>query len=102
MTDAQPVSPPEVSPAEEAIRRLEALGTELEKLGYRTRVDIVVGAPPSLYVQNPEEGADALQDRIYCAPRGGQRVFWWSWAEPVAELVPDAAAIIARTLRSAG
>jgi hypothetical protein len=60
MMDAPSASQPEASVTEDAIRQLEALGAELEKLGYRARLDIVVGGPPSLHVQNPEPGAGAL------------------------------------------
>jgi hypothetical protein len=98
-----PVTPQQAAAnTEEAIRRLDALGSDLERLGLRTRLDIVIDRPPSLHVQNPEPGAGALQEHIYAAPKGGQWTFWWSWAEPVAELPADAAAVIARALRSAG
>jgi hypothetical protein len=102
MTDAQADRKTAAETVEEAARRLEVLGTEVEKLGFRARLVIVAGRPPALYVQNPEPGARALQEDIYAAPRESCWWFWWSWAEVIAESAAEAASLIARALRSAG
>jgi hypothetical protein len=95
-------SPPEAGgPSVTAAGLLESLDAELNALGLRTRLTENPGRLPSLHVQNPEPGASALQELIYAAPRAGGWAFWWSWAEPVASTPAEAAAIIARVLRSA-
>jgi hypothetical protein len=96
-----PVGPSETATIEAAIRHLEALSTELNKLGFRTRLDDVIDRVPSLHVQNPEPGAGALQERVYAAPNADGWCYWWSWAEPITQLPADAAKIIANVLRSA-
>jgi hypothetical protein len=84
---------------EDAVSRLEALGAELAGLGWPSRVVSQPGRLPHLHVANPEPGAAALSEDVYCAPRVDELVFWWSWAEPIAAEPADAAAIIARVLR---
>jgi hypothetical protein len=95
-----PANPQQTANTEAAIRHLEVLSAELNKLGFRTRLDDVVDRLPSLHVQNPEPSAGALQERVYAAPRADSWSYWWSWAEPIAELPADAAEIIANVLRS--
>lgn len=52
-----------------AVARLEALGAELDRAGWRTRLVAEPGRVPCLHVQNPQPGATALAEDIYCAPR---------------------------------
>jgi hypothetical protein len=97
------VSTPETMRAvDRTLARLEALGSELERQGWRTRLVVQAGRVPCLRVTNPEPGAAALTEHIYYAPKGDAWTFWWSWAEPIAIEVPDTADIIVRVLRSAG
>jgi hypothetical protein len=96
------VSTPEAMRAvDETLARLEALGSELDRQGWRTRLVVQARRVPYLQVTSPEPGA-ALPEAIYGGPRADEWWFWFSWAEPIATEVPDAAAIIARVLRSAG
>jgi hypothetical protein len=97
------VSTPEATGAvDETLARLEALGSELGGQGWRTRLVVQARRVPYLQVTSPEPGAAALTEAVYYGPRADEWFFWWSWAEPIATEVPDAAAIIARVLRSAG
>jgi len=58
---------------------------------------------PSLHARNPEPGAAALSEHIYAQPRAdGTWVYWWPWAQPIAETPSRAAAAIVRVLRPAG
>jgi len=84
-----------------AINRLEALGAELGTHGWRTRLQVAAGRVPSLVVQNPEHGATALTEEIFTGPRGGEWLYWWSWAEAICADVAGAAEAIGRVLRSA-
>jgi hypothetical protein len=81
--------------------RLEALGAELAGLGWPSRLVSQPARLPRLHVVNPEPGAAALSEDVYCAARVDELVFWWSWAEPIAAEPADAAAIIVRVLRPA-
>jgi hypothetical protein len=84
--------------AQTAISLLEALGTELGRAGWATRLLIVAGRAPSLHVQNPV--AAQLTETIYAAPKDDGFWFWWSWHEPIAQTSPETAAIIIRALRA--
>jgi hypothetical protein len=85
----------------ESVRRLEALGAELDRAGWRTRLVTGPSRAPSLHVQNPQPGATMLAEDIYCAPRGDAWTFWWSWAEPICADVAEAAIAIGRVLQAA-
>lgn len=87
----------------EHIARLEALATELAARGWISRVHAPQGRPPSLHTRNPELGAAALSEYIYADPRAdGTWLYWWPWAESIAETAADAAAVIVRVLRAVG
>jgi hypothetical protein len=83
-----------------AVARLEALGAELDRAGWRTRLVAEPGRVPCLHVQNPQPGATALAEDIYCAPRGDVWTYWWSWVEPICAEVAEAAAIVGKVLRA--
>jgi hypothetical protein len=86
----------------DAIARLDALAAELAAHGWTTRLHAQRGRAPSLHARNPEPGAAALSEHIYAQPRpDGTWMYWWPWAEPIAETAPDTAAIITRVLRPA-
>jgi hypothetical protein len=87
--------------AAEAITRLEALSDELTRAGWRTRMKTTPERVPCLHVQNPQPGATALREDIYCAPRNGTWTYWWSWAEAICTDVSEAAGIIGKVLRAA-
>jgi hypothetical protein len=84
-----------------AAGRLEALAAEISALGWPARIDAPPGRIPCLRTRNPEPGAAALSEDIYAAPKAGQWMFWWPWAEPITADPAAAAAIIVRVLRSA-
>jgi hypothetical protein len=86
---------------EQAIADLEALGVEMDKLRYLTRLKVEVNRVPCLYVQNPAPGAAALNEHIYAASKDGNWWFWWSWADRIAQDPAEAARIIGRALRAA-
>jgi hypothetical protein len=86
---------------DQAITQLEALGAEIGRHGWITRLATETGRAPCLYVQNPEPGAGALAEHIYAAPKADGWWFWWSWAEPIAPDITATAAIILRALRTA-
>ncbi|MGI8446684.1 MAG: hypothetical protein ACR2MP_05765 [Streptosporangiaceae bacterium] len=87
--------------SETAVVRLEALGAELLRLGWQSRLDIAAGRLPNLLVQAPVTAPSARAETIYCALRIDGWWFWWSWATPIAEEPADAARAIVQTLRSA-
>jgi hypothetical protein len=87
--------------AAEAISRLEALGAELTRAGWRTRMMTTPERVPCLHVQNPQPGATALHEDIYCAPRDGTWTYWWSWAEAISADLAEAAVLIGKVLRAA-
>jgi len=87
--------------AQTAIDRLESLSIVLADHGWKTRLCTSPGRVPSLFVQNPEKGAEALTEEIFSGPSGGVWLFWWSWAEPVCADISEAAEIIGRVLRTA-
>lgn len=61
------------------------------------------GRIPSLHARNPESGAAALSEHIYAQPRAdGTWMYWWPWAQPIADTPGTAAAVIIRVLRPAG
>jgi hypothetical protein len=95
-----PASTTATTPAtvETAISLLEALGADLGRAGWVTRLHITPGRAPSLHVQNP--AAAQLADTIWAAPKDDGFWFWWSWAEPIAKDPAAAAAIIVRALRT--
>ena len=81
---------------------LDALAAELSARGWTSRVRRLPGRLPGLRVVNPEPGASALSEDIYARPdQGGGWVYWWPWAEPIADDPAGAAAVIVRVLRSA-
>jgi hypothetical protein len=86
---------------DDAVSRLEALGAELAGLGWQSRLVSQPGRLPHLHVANPEPGASALSEDIFCAPRGDELGYWWSWAEWIGVDPAEAAAIIVRVLRPA-
>ena len=97
--------PPATTPAattsatvQTAISLLEALGAELGRSGWATRLQLAPGRAPSLHVQNP--AVAQLTETIYAAPKDDGFWFWWSWYEPIAKTPPDTAAIIVRALRA--
>jgi hypothetical protein len=93
------ISPrPGPATVETAVAMLEALGTEMEAIGWPARLDMTAGRPPSLRVANP--AAAALAEQIYAAPRHDGFCYWWSWAEPIARHPAEAAALISRALRT--
>jgi hypothetical protein len=85
---------------ETVLSMLEALGAELGRTGWTTRLQAAPGRAPRLYVQNPEPGAAALAEHIYAAPKDDGVWFWWSWFEPIAQDPAATAAIIRRALRA--
>jgi len=87
--------------ATESITRLESLGAELDRAGWRTRLVTEPGRLPTLHVQNPQPGTAMLSEDIYCAPRGDTWTYWRSWAEPICADIAEAAAIISKVLRAA-
>lgn len=89
--------------AADTIARLDALAAELSAHGWTTRVHAPAGRNPSLHARNPEPGAVALSEHIYAYPMAnGSWVYWWPWAEPIADTPAAAAAVIIRVLRPAG
>jgi hypothetical protein len=94
MTTATTPAPPA---AETALAMLQALGTELVRAGLRSRLNPQV---PYLTVTSP--AAADLSERVRAVPdAAGAWHFWWSWGEPIAAAVPEAAAAIRRVLRTA-
>jgi hypothetical protein len=96
-----PATTPAAAPAstaDAAVPMLEALGAELEAIGLRVRLVTDPGRVPVLHVTNP--AAAELSERICAAPREAIMCFWWSWAEPIAPGIPEAAVLISRVLRS--
>ena len=87
---------------DEAIARLQELADELRAHGWTATLQTSANRAPCLYVRNPETGARALAERIYCAPRDADRDlwFWWSWFEPITRDTAEAAGVIMRALRS--
>ena len=86
----------------ELVARLDALAAELAVLGWASSVR-EPGRVPCLYARNPEPGAEALSEHVFAGRRrDGTWLFWWPWAEPIAESAGEAAAVIVRVLRPAG
>ena len=70
---------------------LEALRRELAGRGWITSLLEPPGRPSSLFVQNPDPGAAALNDHVLIAADGGGSCwYWWPWATRIAP-VGDAA-----------
>jgi len=87
----------------EMIAHLDALATELKRLGWPSRIDAPRGRRPSLYACNPEPGAAMLSEHVYAQRHDdGSWRYWWPWAEPIAADSAQAAAVIVRVLRTAG
>lgn len=86
---------------ETVISMLEKLGTTLDAAGWTTRLQVTPGRAPALFVRNPEPGAAALSEHIYAAPNDDGYCYWWSWGEPIAQGIPETAALIRRALRAA-
>ena len=64
---------------------LEALRRELSGQGWITRLLDRPGRPSSLFVQNPDPGAAALNDHVLIAADGGGSCwYWWPWATQIA------------------
>jgi hypothetical protein len=90
-----------VSPSD-IVARLNALAAELAAQGWTARVHEPEGRNPSLHARNPEPGAVALSEHIYAKPvADGSWMYWWPWAQPIADDPAAAAAIIIRVLRPA-
>jgi hypothetical protein len=94
-------APAPATTIETVIAMLEALGAELDAAGWVTRLRIAPGRAPALFVRNPEQGAAALNEHVYVAPKDDGFWFWWSWSEPIHQDTAQAAAIIRRALRAA-
>jgi hypothetical protein len=80
---------------------LEQLRAELADRGWITRA--LDQGQPSLFVQNPDPGAAALNDHVVVAPSiDGDCWFWWPWASPIgaADDIAHAAARITHVLRA--
>jgi hypothetical protein len=86
---------------EKAVAELQGLRAELGRIGWISQLRAGPNCVPSLYVQNPEPGAMALNEQILAAPQADGWWYWWSWAERIAQDPAETAAIIRRTLRSA-
>jgi hypothetical protein len=69
---------------QEAVHRLEALGTELAKYDFSCQVVVPRGTPVFARVVN--KAAPQLRDDVSCfSEEGDERLyFWWSWGEPIA------------------
>ena len=93
---------PVVSAASEdaaALAMLRELEAELAQMGtFTTRLLTQAGHVPALLVLNTSE--KRLSERISAQPADGRWLFWWSWAEPVADSAAEAAARISRVLRA--
>ena len=64
---------------------LEALRHELSGRGWITSLLDRPGRPPSLFVQNPDPDAAALNDHVLIAADGaGSCWYWWPWATRIA------------------
>ncbi|HMH93224.1 MAG TPA: hypothetical protein VK586_19330 [Streptosporangiaceae bacterium] len=96
-----PAPAPAPATIDTVIAMLESLGAELAAAGWTARLQVAPGRAPALYVQNPEPGAAALSEHVYAAPKDDGLWFWWSWGEPIAQGIPEAAALIRRALRAA-
>jgi hypothetical protein len=96
-----PAPAPAPTTIETVIAMLESLGAGLAAAGWTARLQVAASRPPFLYVQNPEPGAAALNERIYAGPKDDGLWFWWSWGEPIAQGIPETAALIRRALRTA-
>jgi hypothetical protein len=82
----------------EEIASLESLAAQVAAFGLRATLCQQPGQLPYLDVRNPR--ASVLAEKVF-AQAG---TFWWSWADrigPCAD-VTDAAAIVARVLRTVG
>jgi len=82
---------------------LETLRQELASRGWITSLLAPEGRLPSLFVQNPDPGAAALNDHVLAAPdRDGSCWFWWPWATSIspAGQVPEAADRVTSVLRA--
>ena len=83
----------------DTIARLDTLAIELNSHGWTANIQTPPGRTPRLYARNPVPGATALSESIYAQPRtDGTWLYWWPWAEPIAETASAAAAIIVRVL----
>ena len=64
---------------------LEALRRELSGQGWITRLLDRPGRLASLFVQNPDPVAAALNDHVLIAADGGGSCwYWWPWATQIA------------------
>ncbi|RAY11976.1 hypothetical protein DPM19_26870 [Actinomadura craniellae] len=84
--------------AQTRIDYLEKLGDELVNRGFRVRITVPRGQPPSLHVMNPD--ASALTENILVEAGAEGWWYWWSWAERIATAddVMGAADRVARVL----
>jgi hypothetical protein len=96
-----PAPAPAPTTIETVTTMLESLGAELGAAGWVTRLTTEPGRIPALYVRNPEQGAAALNEIIYAAPKDDRHWYWWSWSEPIHQDAAQAAALIRRALRAA-
>lgn len=84
-----------------AIARLDALRSELDQLGWDTRLITGNNRPhPALLIRDPAPGASALAEHIYAVERGSRWFYWWSRA--CGPDAADAARIITGVMRSPG
>ena len=86
----------------EIVARLDALAEELAARGWASSVQAPNGRLPRLHARNPVPGAGALSEDIFAQPRAdGTWVYWWPWAQPIAEAADRTAEVIVRVLRPA-
>ena len=97
------MSAPAAADEADVMVRLDTLAEELAARGWASSVKAPAGRVPRLHARNPVPGAGALSEDIFAQPRAdGTWVFWWPWAEPIAESADRAAEVIVRVLRPAG
>jgi hypothetical protein len=77
----EPIAPAVVAQAATYLTNLQDL---LQNLGLHARLLTQDGRLPRLRVINPE--APTLSEVIAAAPKDGQWLFRWSWAEPIVEV----------------
>ncbi|MEV1238506.1 hypothetical protein [Nonomuraea sp. NPDC049750] len=83
----EPITP---AVAAHAATHLTNLQERLQNLGLHARLLTRDEQLPRLRVINPE--ATTLSEVISAAPKEGQWLFWWSWAEPIVEVADLATA----------
>jgi hypothetical protein len=66
--------------AQTAIDRLDALRSELDQLGWDTRLITDDRPHPALLIRYTAPGAPALAEHIYAVELGSRWFYWWSRA----------------------